>query len=244
MKTNYPGVWYYRKVDPTDEESLRISVRSAVKNLGVSKVIIIGDKPNWFLEGKNAIWIPNYIPRSESWSIGWVPFQQMQALLSMEWDFDDFLLFNDDFFVLNKVEEWVDYCRSKASYESRTMRCKPYHLLTLATWKLVDSRVYFNLHIPMRLKISRLKVELILWRNLRNPNVDFRTLYGNLFLFDYPNLQTMDDVKIFQDDFDETQTFLSTWSDAFRIHGKVEAKLKEMFPDPCFCEIQKIQKIE
>ena len=179
------------------------------------------------------------------WSIGWVPFQQFEKFMERQWDFDDFLLFNDDFFIMEPITEWIDYERTEQSYMALTAKCKPYHMLTLNTFKILDNKKkhYFNLHIPMRLKISNLRILFILWHNVINKNLDFRTLYGNLFIKDYENLVAIPDVKIFQDKFNPQGPFLSTWSKAFEVKGEVYQGLINTFSEPCFCETKKIEKL-
>lgn len=240
---DYPCVWYYRKSAPLDDLQLKYSVRSACKNLNPSKIIIIGDKPGWFKETDKSIHVLSNPWRGQNWTVGWVPFQHFVTFCQQQWDFDNFLLFNDDFFVTKPIYDWIDYERSEQSYMERTARCKPYHIKTLATFKIVDTRHYFNLHTPMRLKTYYVKILLTYWKASSCKDLDFRTFYGNLFLHDYPKLTAISDPKIFDDVFIEDLPFISTSSNGFRKGKECYRRITEMFPEPCFCEKDEIEKI-
>ena len=97
----YPVVYYYKE-DASHGEDLRYSIRSVVKNFPYSKIILLGSKPSWFHESKEFIYIPSEFKKESSWTLGWVPFQHMLTLLKYA-DFEDFILFNDDFFVTKKI---------------------------------------------------------------------------------------------------------------------------------------------
>lgn len=240
---NYPIVYYYRRSNSDDDQQILYSIRSACKNLNPSKVIVVGDKPEWFYENPKAIWFPSFPERSMSWTIGWVPFQHFTNFIQKNWDFEDFLLFNDDFFIMKPVYDWIDYERAEKDYMAKTFLCKPYHAKTLATFKLVEGRKYFNLHLPMRMKVSNVKVLVSWWKSSLSKDLDFRTFYGNLFISDYPNLQAIDDVKVRDDTYDPSQTFLSTSIHNYHKGGFLRTKIEELFQEPCFCERPRIDKV-
>lgn len=243
---SYPLVYYYRKSCQSDEEQIKYSIRTACKNLNPSKVIIIGDKPSWFIESDKAIHIDSQNPlRPRTWTIGWVPFlhfcNAMERLEELK--IDNFLLMNDDFFILKPVYHWIDLERSRKSYQEKTVRCKPYHIKTLKVFKIVTSRRFFNLHAPMRMRVPFIKILCLFWANYSDKDLDFRNFYGNLFLFDYPETHVMDDRKIFDDLILEDDVFISTSSTGYQPDKAVYKYIHENFKEPSFCERPILKKI-
>lgn len=243
---SYPLIYYYRKSCEGDEDQIKYSIRSACKNLNPSKVIIIGDKPSWFIESDRAIHINSQNPlKPRTWTIGWVPFlhfcNAMERLEQLE--IDDFLLMNDDFFILKPIKDWIDLERSEKSYREKTVRCQPYHIKTLKVFKIVPTRRFFNLHAPMRMRIPYVKVMSLFWTYYSDKDLDFRNLYGNLFLFDYKKTRVMDDRKIFDDVLLPDDDFISTSSNGFQPGKAVYEYIHENFKEPSFCERPILKKI-
>lgn len=243
---SYPLVYYYRRSNPNDDEQIKYSIRTACKNLNPSKVIIIGDKPTWFIESERAIHIDSQNPlRPRTWTIGWVPFLHFcNAMKSLEdLGIDDFLLMNDDFFILKPIKNWIDLERSEKSYREKTVRCKPYHIKTLKVFKIVTSRRFFNLHAPMRMRVPYVKILCLFWTHYPDKDLDFRNFYGNLFLFDYPKTRVMDDRKILDDVLLPEDDFISTSSNGYLPGKKVYEYIHENFKKPSFCERPVLKKI-
>lgn len=243
----YPVVYYYKE-DESKGEDLRYSIRSVIKNFPYSKIIIVGDKPSWFKESEEFIHIPSTNKRSSSWTLGWVPFQHMITLTKYA-DFDEFILFNDDFFVTKKIKKFYDMCRLESDYNLRARTNRIYHRRTLSSLKFTESKKYFNLHAPMRLKVSRLKIFLKWWNKSRVKDLDFRTLYGNMYIEDYPKLKAVVDFKssyIRPDLLDPAlRDYYSTSSTDFLEPCSNSAnKLKAMFPEKSKCEKDRIEKLK
>lgn len=246
FKYNYPLIYYYRKSSTNDDEQIKYSIRSACKNLNAKKIIILGDKPNWFVESKNAIHIKtNTDIRPRNWTVGWVPFQHFVSALPKleELKIDNFLLMNDDFYIMHPVYEWKDLERSGKSFMERTYHCKPYYVKTLKTFKIVDTHLYFNLHAPMRMRVPYVKILCKFWSLASDKDLDFRAFYGNLFLFDQPKRLVIDDDKIFNDVLNPDSTFISTSSNGFQKGKKVYDTIINTFSEQCFCEKPIISKI-
>lgn len=243
---NYPLIYYYRRSSKNDDLQIKYSIRSACKNLNATKVIILGDKPEWFVETKNSIHIPTDTSlRPRLWTIGWVPFQHFSSALDKldELKIDNFLLMNDDFFIMHPVYQWEDLERSGKSYMEKTFRCRPYHIKTIKTFKIVDTRCYFNLHAPMRMRVPYVRILCKFWSLMNDKDLDFRTFYGNLFIHDYPQRKVIDDYKIFDDILDPNVTFISTSTNGFQIDKKVYQTILNTFPEQCFCEKPLIPKL-
>lgn len=245
----YPVVYYYKE-DASKGEDLRYSIRSVVKNFPYSKIILLGDKPKWFHESKKFIYIPSDAKRSSSWTIGWVPFQHMLTLVKQkDLDFEDFILFNDDFFVTKKINKFQDMYRLASDYETRAKSNRLYHRRTQRSLTYTQSKKYFNLHSPMRLKMSRLKEFMNWWLKEPVKDLDFRTLYGNKYIEDYPDLIGVEDFKssyIRKDLLDPgLREYYSTSSmDFLSPFSNVAKKIASMFPEPTECEKPIIKKLK
>lgn len=226
------GVWYYRNIVRRGTQSyregdeLRYSIRSAVKNLGLEKVILVGDKPSWFKESEQAIWVNSPYILDPVSPIASIPWNHLKRLYQSKKYRGEFLLFNDDFFVLQPLDFWSDTYRDPVEYRFKVEKNREYHmreqraLLTLGS----SNGKHFNLHIPMRVHTDNLpNIFSVRERSLRQ-DLPFRTLYGNLFL---PNAVPYRDVKGESDGVFYSSSE-QTWKD--------QEWLRELFPEPSFCE--------
>lgn len=222
------GVWYYKEVGSPE---IRYSIRSAVTNLGLEKVIIVGDKPKWFAETENSFFLSSKLEREASFTDAWIPWQHMAHFSDSNIYHGEFLLFNDDFYVLKPINEWIDYYRNRADYDAKCgLHNKVYHrreLRAFATLGIPESLgKHYNLHMPMRMNTHDLREAVRQWRySFVSKDVEFRTTYGNLFPRpDEPH----NDVKYAND---------GTWySSGERYFPQHDLWLKAMFPDKVFCE--------
>lgn len=220
------GVWYY-KLNDTDE--LRYSIRSAIKNLGIEKVFLVGDKPKWFKETDNSYYIESIPKRSTNYTLAYVPWQHMESFLKSGLYSGEFLLFNDDFFVLKPIHDWVDYYRDINDYNQKCgIHNRVYHrreLRALAVLKIpYNAGKHYNLHIPMRMNTKNLKIAIDFWNRQINKDFEFRTTYGNMFCKnDFPHR----DVK-----YDKDEEFLSGGDRLW-----YEEEIRTAFPEKSFCEV-------
>jgi hypothetical protein len=82
---------------PGDNEELRYSIRSVVKNMPHDNIWLIGNKPKWY-EG-NFLSVPDTSNKYEN-------IRNAIKSVSINSDIsDDFVLMNDDFFVMNPLSE-------------------------------------------------------------------------------------------------------------------------------------------
>lgn len=205
-------------------------MRSAVSNLGIEKIYLVGDKPFWFKETESSIYIPSQQPREKQSTLAWVPWHHLFNLINGGFDEEEFLLFNDDFLVLQKLDKWVDYHRDPDNYIERVAKNnRIYHMREVRALSLLHLDVWdsphYNLHIPIRIETEKLRQALIHWVNSPNKDFEFRTTYGNMFLKDTPS---MVDVK-----YRSNGVFLSTGEEWWQKYSK---PYRQMFPDKVFCE--------
>lgn len=220
------AVWYYR-INDTDE--LKYSIRSAVKNLGIEKVFLVGDCPKWFKESENSVFIKSEPRRDLGYSIAYVPWQHMESFVNSGLYSGEFLLFNDDFFVLKPIDEWIDYYRDIDDYDKKCgIHNRVYHRRELRAFNLLkipfNSGRHYNLHMPMRMNTKNVKIALDFWKKQLNKDFEFRTTYGNMFKReDYPHR----DVK-----YDSDGEFLSGSDKLW-----YEDEIRKLFPEKSFCEV-------
>lgn len=223
-------VYYY---EAANSDELKYSIRSACENLNVNRIFLVGDKPKWFKESERAIYVPSKIIIAEN-GLGSIPILQLITLLKSGKCPDEFLLMNDDFFIMNKVKEWVDYYRDEKDYELKARKNHSFHMRTLRSLTFVnnlDGHKY-NLHAPMKIEKKNLIVLIKIWSALPKRDIDFRTFYGNMFT---KSDRPLVDNKITSDDFKIT-TFVSTNNESFNAL-KIGQVIRDRFNKPSFLEM-------
>jgi hypothetical protein len=85
---------------PGDNEELRYSIRSVVKNLAHDSLWVVGDKPDWY--GGNFLY--SNLANSQYFQV----WNNLRAIIDCPEISDDFILMNDDFFIVDYVDS-VDY---------------------------------------------------------------------------------------------------------------------------------------
>jgi hypothetical protein len=157
-------------------EELRYSIRSVEKNLPHRSIVVIGQAPEWykgpFIEVANS-----NAKYSNARS-------NLDALVSSKYITDDFILMNDDFFIMRPIEK-ISYF-----YEGTLLeRAEKNELLTTtgAYTKLlynthdrlvklgIDRPLNYEVHIPMIMNKAKLKDVL------KKKDCLWRSLYGNIY---------------------------------------------------------------
>lgn len=227
-KGSIPDVVYFVKPSEVNEE-LRYSLRS-LKNVNHGNIYLIGYKPEWVDE--KYIHIPTKQRGNKYENIR----ENFLALLGSTAISDEFILMNDDFFVMSPTKSIPVLRRLKAleyyiglfkkvdeTSEYVTSMQATYDLLR--SWDLKKLSSY-ELHTPMIFNKTKLR-ELF-----ANMPKDFsvshvRTLYGNYFDIGGERVR---DVKVIRDDQNipyNTQ-FLSTIDESFA-DGAVGTFLRQKF---------------
>lgn len=215
----------------TDE--LRYCLRS-LKNIEHDNVFIIGDRPDFISD--SVIFIEN---KEHGKNAQHDNELNIRLALNDSRLSDDFILFNDDFFVIKKVKELIDYNAGDIDDVLAKRDCLMFrrHNQGLINTKMfigLKGAVSFELHIPMimnkqkRLDISN-QIIGILPKRLLLP----RTIYGNAFC-DIKNITK--DVKLYvSSDKIPSGVFVSTLDSAFNgIAGDI---IKSRFRYKCKYEI-------
>lgn len=221
-----------------DSEELRYSFRS-LRNISHANVFVVGEKPGWVV---NAAYIP--VEQSKTKDENWA--MNMRAALSNPLLSEEFVLMNDDFFLMKPIDEIpnLNFGFIKdviAGYDTRYPEGSTYiTFMKDAYSQLIEmgytQPVSYELHIPM--VINKSKARKIFEENEIVKN--FRSMYGNLH--NEPGTTTPD-VKVFlnQDHnssaynkdpltYLKEQIFLSATGGSFK-RGPVGDYVRLQFPD-------------
>ena len=214
-------------------DELRFSLRSIEANMTHGKV--------WFYCGRPAGITPDeHVPYVQTGLNKWERVRNtLVQVCKNEEITDKFWLFNDDFYVLQRMTRTVPLHRGELSdhirgiearhgrpsgYSRRLKQCET--MLRDAGLTTLD----YALHVPML--IDRVKA----LETLRTfPDCPmFRSLYGNYAKVGgeyHEDVKTVDPDKIIPDGAD----FFSTSNKSF--DGEVRRQMEELFPDPCRYEV-------
>lgn len=158
-----------------ENEELRYSLRSVVANMPPGNIWVVGGKPKWY-QG-NHIPVKQNMPKSRN------AVSNLKAIANSKEISNNFVLMNDDFFVVKPVKtinyyhggllkEKVELYQDLQPTSSYTRSLEETHrrLLKLGVQDPLD----YELHVPMPMSKANLKIVLrstALWRST----------YGNLF---------------------------------------------------------------
>jgi hypothetical protein len=158
-----------------DNEELRYSIRSVVKNLPHNKIWVVGGKPDWYKGNYIKVWQgrPKYINARNN----------LKAICAAEDISDSFILMNDDFYIINKVD-FVPYMYSgtldtKIKIREDLFTGNSYLTLLKQTLSSISRRskkpiLDYELHVPMVMEKKKLS-KVLMFSGL------WRSVYGNMF---------------------------------------------------------------
>jgi hypothetical protein len=159
-----------------ENEELRYSIRSIEENMPHDKVWVVGSKPDWY--SGNHISIDQDGRKYEN------ARKNLRAIVNSKEISDDFILMNDDFFVINKIDT-VPYWYS-GSLKSRIQELSDgfgpnttYIRMLILTNRTVrrsgvENPLDYELHIPMIMNKDKLRPII------EKPSL-WRSTYGNLY---------------------------------------------------------------
>ncbi len=219
---------------PGDNEELRYSIRSVVKNFPHSKIWLVGHRPDWFvgdfLEVKDVGRKFDNIKNC------------YKAIIDCDEISDEFVMMNDDFFVVRTVDKlepmYGGLLEDRAAEYQELAPTSLYTRLLKQTLVSIKKRgirvpLDYDMHVPMAFRKAELSYIL---------DIDAmpRSTYGNFYNLGGVKIK---DVKVYisrrlqQRSFDfESSDFpyISTDDSSFSIvYDKI---LKDMFSEPCTYE--------
>lgn len=221
---------YILKNDIQGDE-LRYSLRSVCENFPHRRIVFVGGCP----EGLSC---DLYIPHQQKGKNKWEKStSSLKKACETEDLTEEIFLFNDDFFVLQKVDtdSFINFTNGTIGKRIRDLEGKigrqsSYsHRLKDMFYSLRKKKkdtISFAVHMPML--INRHKA-LELMKN--NPDCCmFRSFYGNIYGIPYTFHK---DVKIYTNDkLPEAEDYLSTTEESFE-KGKVGEYIRRKFSRPC-----------
>lgn len=176
---------------PGDNEELRYSIRSVVANFPNSNVWVVGGRPEWYLG--------SYVAVEQDRTKYVNARNNMKAIINTPEISEQFILMNDDFYILNPVDE-IPYMhggllQDKINKRDESIGNNGYTALLKQTLSLLQQRkvkdpiLNYELHVPMPMekkKLRRIVLGVGLWRSM----------YGNLAEVGGIEMQ---DVKVYAD---------------------------------------------
>lgn len=226
-----------------DNEELRYSIRSAVKNLKHDNLWVVGGKPDWYT-GKY-IHVPQDGQKFDN------ARANMKEIVASPEISDNFILMNDDFFIMSRVEKINVYHGGLLVSRIRSLqaryRSSSYITLLQRTYRFLRRKgmshpLDYSLHIPFVMNKKRLEPVLDL-------DLSWRNAYGNLYSIGGKEVEVTDgfskDVKVYVKDGKMeglsknslTNKFLSTQDSSFEFMRPI---LEEKFPDPSPYEVGRV----
>lgn len=216
-----------------DNEELRYSIRSVCKNTKFSNIWVVGGKPDWY--------IGNHLQVSQTSNKHKNARNNLKKITGFKEISNDFILMNDDFFIMKPVEE-IEYYHGgplihKVNTFERNEPRSPYTKLLGDTYdKLVtmgiDNPLDYALHVPMKMNRNNLSKVI-------KPGFSIRTLYGNIYNVGGTEIKDVKyhDKRIWANQIakiTEDNVFLSSSDSSF---NKMKNKLQKEFPDASTYEL-------
>lgn len=208
-----------------DNEELRYSIRSVVKNGSPDNVWVVGGKPDWY--------VGNFIEVLQDKGKFENQVKSLKEVCKNSRISDDFILMNDDFYILKPVEEYKyfdgflkDKINKHSSQYGNSSYCRA---LKGAVRQLnsmgISEPINYDVHMPMALNKANLVQVLDL-------SLSPRSVYGNLFINDGINIK---DVKIYKDskEINLNNSLISTEDSSFKL---IKEELQNLFPQPSIYE--------
>jgi hypothetical protein len=210
-----------------ENEELRYSIRSAVKNLPHDNLWVVGKKPDWY--SGNFINVDKFGDSYDKVR------EALKVASNTEEISEEFILMNDDFFIVKPVSEVEHFYIGTLKDRIESRRSGGYSRLLQKTHKDLSDRKYkdpldYELHIPMRMTKTGVA------RIIEMPGL-WRSSFGNVFAVGGTQ---RNDVKLYTHEDWESRTdlhdseYLSTNDKSFpQMHKKI---FKDMFPEPSVYE--------
>lgn len=214
-------------IDPTE---LRYSIRSVVKNFPYRKIWFYGGRPSSIIPDEGVYFEQIGSSKYEKAAYAWKKVFQNNQIT------EDFWLFNDDFFVMSKINDVLPIVNGTLYHhikkiEKRNGSVSGYSRKLGRTMEYLKDHGYdylnYEVHIPML--INRKKALDVI--NTPNYNYAFRSMYGNIYTV---AARLEPDVKIVkldeEPDPDIHNHYLSTSNDSFR-DGVVGRYIRDRFTE-------------
>ena len=222
-----------------DGEELKYALRSVVLNFPYRKIVFVGGCPK---DIKPDIYIPDIQKGTTKWARA---NHSLKLALDRDDLTEDIWLFNDDFFIMDRVTEDVNFFNGtlekriidlKRRNPSGSNYIRYMDVMRNQLVSLSKDTLSFALHVPFL--INRIKAQELFEKF---PNLKmFRSFYGNYYKID---CQFMEDVKVYDLQTIPDTPYISTTDAAFK-EGKVGKFLRKYFANPSRYEINNQIRID
>lgn len=219
-----------------ENEELKYSIRSVINSFPDATIWVAGGKPDWY--------VGNYIKVDQDRTSHVNQLANFIAVCNSEEIANNFILMNDDFFIINKInkieyfnggllQDKIDLYQDLVgdnSYVRRLMQT----ISRLHKYK-IDSPIDYELHVPFPVEKDKFKAVLD-----KDGRFNWRSIYGNIFQVGGKQIK---DVKVYDsgnltkksfDYINNESDFLSSLDASF---NKIKPLLQELFPNKTTCEI-------
>ena len=213
---------------PGENEELRYSIRSVAKNAPVRNVWVVGDKPDWY--------VGNFISTIPIGNAFENVRNNLRKVIAHPEISEDFVLMNDDFFIIRNVNSVYPYYggllinRYREHLELAGFNFYANFLRktdTALRQQGIKNPLNYELHVPMPFNKAKLAETI-------DAPFSIRSYYGNIHQI---GGEEMEDVKIYShprfvhtsSTIDNGTPYLSTEDGAFH---RVEDYLGDLFPEP------------
>lgn len=222
-----------------DGEELKYALRSVVMNFPYRKIVFVGGCPK---DIKPDIYIPDQQEGTTKWARA---NHSIRKAIECDELTEDIWLFNDDFFIMDRVTEDFNYFNG--TLEKRIIDLKKRNpggsnyirymdVMRNRLLSMGKDTLSFALHVPFL--INRVKAQE-LYEKFQNIKM-FRSFYGNYFEID---CSFMKDCKVYDLQTIPETPFISTTDAAFK-EGKVGKFLRKYFAEPSKYEIEHQTRID
>lgn len=224
-----------------DNEELRYSIRSVVANLPYDKIWVVGGKPDWYCG--------NHIPVPQDQDKYSNARANMKAIADPDSPIsDDFILMNDDFFILKPIVSVPYYYSgsliSKIDHLKKVYRRSAYITMLMKSYRFLRRKgildpLDYTLHIPFKMNKDKL-------RSIVDSGVSWRLAYGNIYEVGGEQVNVVSgnskDVKVYLKDNKISDSPANTITDTFlssedRSFEYLKDRLDGLFPEPSEFEL-------
>ena len=218
-----------------ENEELRYSIRSVLNSFPEAKVWLVGGKPEWYSG--------HCVPVEQNSNKYANALKNLKFLCEHPEISDDFVLMNDDFFIIkkiNSVDQFYNGLLSDKINRFTQITGSSMYIKKLITTnkKLIDlgikNPIDYELHTPMPMNKTGL-LDVI----EKYPECLWRSMYGNLY--NVGGTQ-MDDVKIYvnkrhlarSNEITDNSIYMSTEDTSLKV--MLDKMLRQMLPEPSIYE--------
>jgi hypothetical protein len=218
-----------------ENEELRYSIRSVLNSFPEAKVWLVGGKPEWYSG--------HCVPVEQNSNKYANALKNLKFLCEHPEISDDFVLMNDDFFIIkkiNSVDQFYNGLLSDKINRFTQITGSSMYIKKLITTnkKLIDlgikNPIDYELHTPMPMNKTGL-LDVI----EKYPECLWRSMFGNLY--NVGGTQ-MDDVKIYvnkkhlarSNEITDSSIYMSTEDTSLKV--MLDKMLRQMLPEPSIYE--------